>query len=102
MAAFQRRRRIKPVADGPRGEVSFTPWLGMILVVSSFFLYAASGLVAPWWGVVVMIALWLVLFVLCFVWWTPHPGRVVALGVVSFVWWFLAITAGGVFLDWTA
>ncbi len=58
MVGLGRRRRIKPVSDGPRGDVSFTPFLGMILIVSSFFLYAASGVVAPWWGVVVMISMY--------------------------------------------
>jgi small-conductance mechanosensitive channel len=81
LAAFQRRRRIRPVADGPRGEVSFTPWLGMILTVSSFFLYAASGLIAPWWAIVVMLASWLVLFILCCAWWSKHPKRLVWIGV---------------------
>ena len=39
----------------------------------AFFLYAASGLVAPWWGVVLLLLVWLVLFVVACAWWTPHP-----------------------------
>ena len=31
--------------------------------------YAASGLVAPWWAVALLLALWLVLFVRACRWW---------------------------------
>lgn len=102
MAAFQRRRRIKPVADGPRGQVSFAPWLGMILIVSSFFLYAASGLVAPWWGIVLMVLVWLVLFVLCCMWWTPYPKRLVWIGLVSYPLWFCLMVGGALVFGWEA
>jgi hypothetical protein len=101
---LSRRRRVRPVVVDPATGRTISPWpfVGLVLVVSSFFLYAASGLLAPAWAVVVLLLTWLAMLVLCFVWWTEHPKRVVALGVVSFVWWFAAITAGGVFLDWTA
>lgn len=102
MAAFQRRRRIRPVADGPRGEVSFTPWLGMILTVSSFFLYAASGLIAPWWAIVVMVASWLVLFILSCAWWSKHPKRLVWIGVLSYPLWFCMLVGGALAFGWTA
>ena len=32
-------------------------------MVAMFFLYAASGLVAPYWAVGVLLGLWLVMFV---------------------------------------
>ena len=102
MAASQRRRRIKPVADGRRGDVPFTPWLGMILIVSSFFLYAASGLIAPWWGVVVMVVIWLALFILCCAWWSAHPKRLVWIGVLSYPLWFSLIVAGAIAFGWNA
>jgi peptidoglycan/LPS O-acetylase OafA/YrhL len=98
--AFRRRRRIKPVGDEPGARLSFTPFLGMILIVSSFFLYAASGLVAPWWGVVGMIAIWLALFVLCCAWWSPHPKRLVWIGVASYPLWFCLIVGGAVAFGW--
>ena len=101
--AFSRRRRVRPVAIDPATGTRISPWpfVGLVLVVSSLFLYGASGLLAPVWAVVVLLATWLVMFVLCFVWWS-RPAWVVGLGVVSYAWWFAAITAGGVFLDWTA
>jgi len=101
---LSRRRRIRPVAIDPATGRRISPWpfVGLVLLVSSFFLYAASGLLAPAWAVVVLLATWLVMFVLCFVWWTPHPRRTVVLGIVSFVWWWVAVTAGGIVLDWRA
>ncbi|WP_435769454.1 hypothetical protein [Nocardioides sp. SYSU DS0651] len=100
---LSRRRRVRPVAVDPATGRTISPWpfVGLVLVVSSFFLYAAAGLLAPTWAVVVLLLTWVVMFALCFVWWS-RPRRVMALGVLSFVWWFAAITAGGVLLDWTA
>lgn len=68
----------------------------------AFFLYAASGLLAPWWAVVLLLVVWLALLVLCCVWWTPHPRRVVGVAVFSLVLWFATITVGGAWLGWTA
>jgi hypothetical protein len=60
----------------------------------AFFLYAASGLVAPWWNVILMLAVWLVLFGFACRWWTPHPLRVLVLPVVALGVWVLVISAG--------
>ena len=46
------------------------PFVGMAGMACAFFLYAASGLVAPWWGVVLLLLVWLVLFVIACAWWT--------------------------------
>ena len=71
-------------------------------MAAAFFLYAASGLVAPWWGVVMLLLVWLVLFVLGCRWWTPHPKRLPLLAIAAMVLWFAAITAGSSWLGWTA
>ena len=68
----------------------------------AFFLYAASGLLAPWWAVVLLLVVWLVLFVVACRWWTPHPRRVPLVAVVAVVFWFAALNAGGAWLGWTA
>jgi hypothetical protein len=68
----------------------------------AFFLYAASGLVAPWWGVVALLLVWVVLLVVACVLWTPHPKRVPFVAVFALVFWFCAVTAGGAWLGWTA
>ena len=101
--AFTRRRRIRPVAIDPSTGRHISPWpfVGLVLLVSSFFLYAAAGLLAPLWAIIVLLITWGVMFVYCFIWWNRHPKWTVALGLFSFAWWWVAITAGGIFLDWT-
>jgi hypothetical protein len=71
-------------------------------MASAFFLYAASGLVAPWWAVVLLLVVWVLLLVLACAWWTPHPRRVPGVAVFAVVFWFAAVTAGGAWLGWTA
>ena len=78
------------------------PFVGMAGMACAFFLYAASGLVAPPWGVAVLLLVWLALFVLAVRWWTPHPRRLLLLPVVAVALWFGLLTAGDVFLGWTA
>lgn len=85
-----------------RNATSPWPFVGMALMACAFFLYAASGLVAPWWGVVALLVVWVLLFVVACAWWSLHPRWVPALGVFAMVFWFAAITAGGAFLGWTA
>ena len=68
----------------------------------AFFLYAASGLLAPWWAVVVLLVLWVFMLLLALAWWTPHPRRLVGLALFAVVLWFVTMVLGGIFLDWTA
>ena len=53
-------------------------------------------------GADVLLFVWLVLFVTACRWWTPHPGRLPLLAVAAVVFWFLAVSAGGAWLGWTA
>jgi hypothetical protein len=71
-------------------------------MAAAFFLYAVSGLVAPWWGVVVLMLVWLVLFVVACAWWTPHPKRLPFVAVAAVVLWFAVITVGAAWLGWSA
>lgn len=97
-----RRRRIRPPVDERPHGVSPWPFAGMILMAASFFLYAASGLIAPWWAVAALMLVWLVMFVVCCAWWTPHPRRLPVVGVLSILVWFVALVAGGALLGWSA
>jgi len=74
----------------------------MVGMAGVFFLYAASGLVAPWWGVVLLLAIWIALFVLACRWWTPHPTRLPLLPVAALVLFFAVVAAGGAWWGWTA
>lgn len=90
--------------DRPHGsvETSMWPFVGMAGMAAALFLYAASGLVAPWWAVTLLLALWLVAFVVATRWWTRHPRRLVVLPVALVVLWFAALNAGARWLGWTA
>lgn len=68
----------------------------------TFFLYAVSGLVAPWWAVVVLLLVWVLLFVVACAWWTPHPGRLPWLALGTAVLWFASILGGAFLLGWNA
>jgi hypothetical protein len=84
---------------------SISPWgfVGLAGLVGALFLYTVgSGLLAPLWATAVLLVLWLVMFVLACRWFMPHPRRTAWLAVLAFVLWMASISAGGVFLDWTA
>ena len=81
-----------------------SPWgfVGLVGMVAAFFPYAASGLVAPYWAVGVLVVVWLVMFVITCRWFMPHPKRTLVMPVIAIALWFGAISAGAFFLDWTA
>lgn len=95
-----RTRRIRPA----RRPDAASPWpfVGMAGIATIFFLYAASALVAPWWAVAALMAVWVVLLVRAVTWWTPHPGRLVWLAVGGAALWFVVLVAGARFLGWQA
>ena len=87
----------------PQGhKASPWPFVAMIGMAGCFFLYAASGLLAPWYGVVFLMLVWVVLFVLATRWWTPHPRRTLLVPGIAIVVWFVVLTVGEALLDWTA
>ncbi|TCJ21522.1 hypothetical protein [Nocardioides jejuensis] len=91
-------RRGQPVAQA----ISPWPFVGMAGMACTFFLNAASGLLVPGWAVAVLLAIWAVLLLLGFRWWTPHPSRVVVLPVVSVVLWFGLVNLGAALFHWSA
>ena len=87
----------------PQGrQASPWPFVAMMGMAGTFFLYAASGLVAPWYGVAALLLVWLVLFVVACRWWTPHPRRMLWLPLVALVVLFAVLTLGEALFDWTA
>ena len=85
-----------------RDRASPWPFVAMVGMAGCLFLYAASGLLAPWHGVVLLLAIWVGLFVVATRWWTPHPRRTLLLPLVAIVVWFGVLTAGELLFDWTA
>lgn len=74
--------------------------VAMHLIVGWFHL--ASGLVAPPWASLLLIAEWIVLAVLLWRWRRGNPLALLAIPFISAAIWFLVISAGGAFLGWTA
>lgn len=89
------KRRRRP------GDASPWPFIGMGGLASVLFLYGAGGLIAPWWVVVLLLVVWVLLFVQACRWWTPHPTWVPVLPVVAVVLWFAVMVAGGLWWGWT-
>jgi hypothetical protein len=90
------------VAIPQRDKASPWPFLAMIGMAGTFFLYAASGLVAPWWAVVLLMLVWCALFLVATQWWTPHPTRMLWLPVIAVVVWFGTLVLGAALLGWSA
>lgn len=86
----------------PNQKISPWPFIGMGGLACALFLYGASVLLVPWWAVLILVVLWLVLFVAACRWWTPHPGRLPWLALFSIVFWFGYVNVGGAWLGWTA
>ncbi|KQW43992.1 hypothetical protein ASC77_21605 [Nocardioides sp. Root1257] len=67
------------------------PFVGMAGMACAFFLYAASGLIVPWWAVVLLLGVWVALFAVACAWWTLHPTRLPWVAVLALVVWVAAI-----------
>ncbi len=70
------------------------------MMAASLFLHGASVLVVPWWGVLLLLAMWTAAFVVCLRWWTPHPRRLPVVAVGSVLGWFLVLLGGAVLGAW--
>ncbi|HEX5086410.1 MAG TPA: hypothetical protein VFV89_01295 [Nocardioides sp.] len=88
------------IKQGPKA--SPWPFLAMIGMAGCFFLYAVSGLLAPWYAVVLLMVIWVLLFLAATRWWTPHPARTLVLPVIALALWFVVLTAGEALFGWTA
>jgi hypothetical protein len=77
-------------------------WVGLVVHLAFFFWYAASGLVAPTWAVVVLLAVWVAL--LCVAVWLlrTRPVLVLLVPLAAALIWFGAVSAGDALLGWTA
>ncbi len=87
----------------PQGrKASPWPFVAMMGMAGCFFLYAVSGLLAPWYAVVGLMLVWVLLFVIATRWWTPYPKRTLWLPLIAVVVWFAVLYVGEAAFDWTA
>ena len=76
--------------------------LAVLAHLGAGIFYAAAGLVAPLWAVLLLWALWLVLLWVLVRVWRRRPLLSLVVPVVAIALFFAAISAGEAFLDWTA
>ena len=85
---------------------------GIVLAVIGFVLhaaiavfpFAATGLLAPLWGVVAVFVLWFALLVVAIRWARDDRRRSLVLAVpfIALAGWFAFVTFGDLVLGWTA
>lgn len=83
-------------------EKQLGSFIGMGGIATMAFLYFFSGLVAPLWAVVVLVAIWVVGFALGCRWFMTRPVRVFVVPLVLAVIWFATILVGAQLLGWKA
>ncbi|MET0414832.1 MAG: hypothetical protein ABW022_02275 [Actinoplanes sp.] len=77
-------------------------WLGFAALLSTLVFYAASGLLAPAWAVVLLLIVWLVLVIVAIqLLRRRQPLWVLLTPVVAYLIWLAALTAGEKWLGWT-
>ena len=98
--SLRRGESLDRPADARHLMWSFVGMTGMAAAL--FLVVIGTSLVAPWWAVLVLSAVWVVLFVLGTRWFLHHPGRVGVLPVAMVVIWVGAVVAGDLWLGWVA
>jgi hypothetical protein len=76
---------------------SFIGMAGMAVVL---FMNFAAGSVVPWWGVALLVTIWLALFVQACRWFVDHPVRVFWLPFVDAAVWFAFLLGGEALWGW--
>jgi hypothetical protein len=77
-------------------------WLGFAGLMVTLFFYVSSGLVAPGWAILVLLAVWLFLLVVSIqLLRQRRPLWVLPVPIVAFLFWFAALSAGETWLGWT-
>lgn len=75
------------------------PWIGYG-GLCLLWLVIASGLFAPWWGIVVMVAMWLIAMTLAVGWTRPHPAWVAYVPLLGLAAWTALVAAGLTWWGW--
>ena len=87
----------------PEDRGRWAAWVGFLVhLVVGVFPYAASGLLAPLYGIALVYVGWFALLILALKWWNPKPYWVLLVPVAALAWWFALMSLGGLVLGWTA
>lgn len=89
-------------ADRPQVLSYVVAAIAMAAMAVIGFYYLVSGLMAPIWAVIGLLAFWVFLVVLGIRWFRLHPLRVLLLPVIAAVVWYGVMSLGDVLLGWTA
>jgi len=77
--------------------------IGLVLyVITGVFPYLASGLVAPFWGIAVLYAGWLLGLWLTIRLFRGGSAWALAMPIVAGTFWWLVVTLGESLFGWTA
>jgi hypothetical protein len=81
------------VAPPPDRRPNASPWpfVGIGALVCLGFVDGASILFLPWWGVAVLIVIWIGLLVQGVRWFTPRPRGTVVLAGAGVAAWLVAV-----------
>ncbi|SDX91742.1 hypothetical protein SAMN05444365_10164 [Micromonospora pattaloongensis] len=77
-------------------------WLGLAGHAFMLFWYAVSGLVAPSWAIVLLMMVWAGLLAVAVRLLRSRPLLVPLVPIAAAVIWIGALTAGQIWLNWTA
>lgn len=77
-------------------------WIGLVGHLLALPWYAASGLVAPGWAVLLLLAIWVALLLVGLALRRRSPAWMLAVPVLDAAIWFGGVSAGEAFLNWTA
>lgn len=75
-------------------------FIGMAGMAVALFMYLAAGSVLPWWGVALLVVVWLALFVQGCRWFMHRPIAVFWLPFVAVGFWFAFLLGGEVLWGW--
>lgn len=77
-----------------------SPWgfVGMGALACLLFLDLAAMLISPWWVVVLLVLVWLVVFPRACRWFEPAPKRVAWVAAGGFALWGVVQIGGGLWL----
>ena len=75
--------------------------VGIALLVLMAPLYFSAGLVAPWWAMILLFGVWLVLLIYSTHFFGKRPLLVLAFPFMAAAFWILLVVIGGSLLNWT-